>query len=134
MNQPRQLKSYLDANLTLKEQALAKTTPASVKNMRLYRRRQAEVTKVTKHPVVEVAEGVQVGGFTVYAKMYFPAHKYSADIYRVKILEPVALQYLQHEQGSLMEHGEFQFDSVEEVSVGTKLKISILPFRLPNNS
>jgi len=37
MNQPRQLKSYLDANLTLKEQALAKTTPASVKNMRLYR-------------------------------------------------------------------------------------------------
>jgi hypothetical protein len=28
---------YLDANLALKEQALAKTTPASVKNMRRYR-------------------------------------------------------------------------------------------------
>ena len=35
----------------------------------------AEVTKVTKHPVVEVAEGVQAGGFTVYAKMCVPAHK-----------------------------------------------------------
>jgi hypothetical protein len=86
----------------------------------------AEVTKVTKHPVVEVAEGIQVGGFTVHAKMYVPAHKFSKDLYRVKILEPVALQYLQHEQGSWMEHGEFQFDSVDEVSVGTQLKISIL--------
>jgi hypothetical protein len=28
---------YLDANLVLKEQALAKTTPASVKNTRRYR-------------------------------------------------------------------------------------------------
>jgi hypothetical protein len=59
---------------------------------------------VDKHPVVEVAEGVEVGGFTVYAKMYVPEHKYSTGLYLVRILEPVALQYLQYEQGSLMEN------------------------------
>ena len=35
-----------------------------------------------------------------------PANKYSNDIFPVKILEPVALKDLQHEQGSSMEHGK----------------------------
>jgi hypothetical protein len=35
-----------------------------------------------------------------------PANKYSNDIFPVKILEPVALKDLQHEQGSWMEHGK----------------------------
>jgi hypothetical protein len=33
----------------------------------------AEVIKVTKHPVVEIAEGVEVGGFTVQTKIRAPA-------------------------------------------------------------
>lgn len=88
---------------------------------------EAIVTKVTKHPIVEVAEGVQVRRFTVYAQMYVPAHKYSTDLYLVKIVEPGALQYLQPEQGWLMEHGEFQFDAVDDVPIDTRLKISVVP-------
>jgi hypothetical protein len=88
---------------------------------------EAIVTRVDKHPVVEVAQGVKVGGFTVYAKMYAPKRKYSTGLYLVRILEPYAVQYLQYEQGSLMEHGEFQFDSVDEISVGTRMKISLVP-------
>jgi hypothetical protein len=57
------------------------------------------VTRVTKHPVVEVAEGGQVGGFTIHAKMYVPANEYSTDLYLVKIIEPIGLQYLQPEEG-----------------------------------
>ena len=87
----------------------------------------AEVTGVTKHPVVEVAEGVEVGSYTVRAKMYVPAVKYSNDFYLVKIMEPKGLDYLQPERGWQMERGEFAFDSVKELQVGDRLKISILP-------
>lgn len=87
----------------------------------------AEVTGVTKHPVVEVAEGVEVGGYTIRAKMYVPAVKYSNDFYLVKIMEPKGLDYLQPERGWQMERGEFAFDSVKELQVGDRLKISILP-------
>jgi hypothetical protein len=66
----------------------------------------AEVTGVTKHPVVEVAEGVEVGSYTVHAKMYVPAVKYSNDFYLVKIMEPKGLDYLQPERGWQMERGE----------------------------
>src|ERR1700693_144587 len=90
----------------------------------------AKVTSVTKHPVVEVAEGVTVGGYTVHAKMHVPALKYSSGLFLVKILEPAALQYLQDERGSLMTGGVFEFGAVGGVSVGKKLTISILPAAL----
>jgi hypothetical protein len=32
----------------------------------------AEVTRVTKHPVVEIAESVEVGGPAIHARMYAP--------------------------------------------------------------
>ena len=38
-----------------------------------------------------VPEGVEVRGYTVRAKMYVPAVKYSNDFYLVKILEPKGL-------------------------------------------
>jgi hypothetical protein len=34
---------------------------------------------------------------------------------------------LQNEEGSLMRHGEFGFEAVEEVNIGDKLKIFIRP-------
>jgi hypothetical protein len=86
---------------------------------------EAIVTYLEKLPVREVAEGVRVAGFTVHAKMYVPANMYSSDLYWVEILEPGP--YIQPEQGSLMEHGEFEFEAVEEVPIGTRLKISVLP-------
>ena len=35
----------------------------------------AEVIRVTKHPVIEIAEGVEVGGSTIPARMYATADK-----------------------------------------------------------
>ena len=87
----------------------------------------AEVIRVTKHPIVEIAEGVEVGGYTVYARMYAPAQRYSRGVFRVKISKPSIFSTIQHEHGSQMEHGEFSFDSGEELKVGDKLEILISP-------
>ena len=59
--------------------------------------------------------------------MYAPIHKYSNDLFLVKILEPAELQFLQNEQGSWMVHGKFHFAALKEVKVGDKLKISNSP-------
>jgi hypothetical protein len=85
----------------------------------------AEVIRVTKHPVVEIAEGIEVGGCTVHAKMYAPADKYSHGSFLVKIASPLQCANLYHEKGSPMENGEFSFDSGEELKVGEKLKILV---------
>jgi hypothetical protein len=87
----------------------------------------AEVIKVTRHPVFEIAEGVEVGGYTIHARINVPADKYSHDCFRVKISKPSACASLQHEKASQMTHGEFSFDSGEELKVGDKLEILILP-------
>jgi len=39
----------------------------------------AIVTGITKHPTVKVAEGVEIGSFTVRPDMQVPAHNYSKD-------------------------------------------------------
>jgi hypothetical protein len=87
----------------------------------------AEVIRVTKHPIVEIAEGVEVGGYTVRAKMCTPAHRDSKEVFLVKISKPPAFSTVQHEHGSQMEDGEFSFDSGEELKVGDKLEILISP-------
>ena len=87
----------------------------------------AEVIRVTKHPIVEIAEGVEVGGYTMHARICAPAHRYAKEVFQVKILKPSAFSTVQHEHGSQMEHGEFSFDSGEELKVGDKLEILISP-------
>jgi hypothetical protein len=69
---------------------------------------EAIVTKVTKHPIVEVAEGVQVRRFTVYAQMYVPAHKYSTDLVKLlpmRLLTWMASRRLHALRGSKREPG-----------------------------
>jgi hypothetical protein len=85
----------------------------------------AEVIRVTKHPVVEIAEGVQVGGCTVRARLFSPDAYSKGSFIVVKITKPSVFISLQHEKGSLMEHGEFSFDAGEELKVGDKLDILI---------
>jgi len=87
----------------------------------------AEVIRVTKHPVVEIAEGVEVGGYTFYARMYTPADKYLHDLFLVKFSKPSEFASFQHEKGFKMENGEFSFDSGAELKVGEKLEILISP-------
>ena len=86
----------------------------------------AEVIRVTKHPVVEIAEGVEVGGCTIHARMYAPADQYTHGLFLVKISKPSALTPLQRERSLRMENGEFSFDSGEELKVGEKLEIFVL--------
>jgi hypothetical protein len=87
----------------------------------------AEVIRVTKHPIVEIAEGVEVGGYTVHARMYAPADRYSKEVFLVKISKPFAFSTIQHEHGSRMKQGEFSFDAGEELKIGDKLEILISP-------
>jgi hypothetical protein len=86
----------------------------------------AEVIRVMKHPVIEIAEGVEVGGCTIYARMYAPADQYSHGLFLVKISKPSEFAPLQHERSLRMENGEFNFDSGEELKVGEKLEIFVL--------
>jgi hypothetical protein len=92
----------------------------------------AEVIGVTRHPIVEIAEGVEVGGYTVRARMCIPAHRDSKEVFLVKISKPSACSTVQHEHGSPMEDGEFSFDSGEALKVGDRLEILISP-ALPND-
>jgi hypothetical protein len=87
----------------------------------------ATVTKVLKQPVIRLAAGLEVSGFTVRAKMYAPAHRYSDDLFYVKVTNPVALASRQPEQGTLMAYGEFELDAAKEVKIGDRLEISIFP-------
>jgi hypothetical protein len=87
----------------------------------------AEVIRVTKHPVVEIAEGVEVGGYTIHARMYAPADKCLRGLFLVKISKPFEFVSFQHEKGFKMENGEFSFDSGAELKVGDKLEILISP-------
>ena len=87
----------------------------------------AEVIRVANHPVVEIAEGVEVGGCTVYARINDPVQKYSHASFMVQILKPIGLAHIQREKGLRIEHGQFRFDSGEDLKVGDKLEISISP-------
>ena len=72
----------------------------------------AEVIRVTKHPVVEIAEGVEVGGYTIHARMYATADKYSHGLFLVKISKPSEFASFQNEKGFQMENGEFSLEGV----------------------
>jgi hypothetical protein len=85
----------------------------------------AQVIRVTKYPIVEIAEGVEVGGYIVYARMDGPLDKYSHDFLMVKISKPMKVANLHHEKGSPMEHGEVSFNCGEELRVGDKLEVLI---------
>ena len=87
----------------------------------------AEVIRVANHPVVEIAEGVEVGGCTVYARINDPRQKYCHASFVVQILKPSGLSHLQREKGLRLERGQFSFDSGEELKVGDKLEILISP-------
>jgi hypothetical protein len=47
------------------------------------------------------------------------------DVYMVRILKPEGIGDLIDEEGTLMEHKRFFFDSTEEIAVGTELEVEI---------
>jgi hypothetical protein len=93
----------------------------------------AQVIRVTRYPILEIAEVVEVGGYTVFARMVGPADKYSHDFFLVKISKPLKVANLHHEKGSPVEHGEFSFNCGEELRVGDRLEV-LISAPAPENS
>jgi hypothetical protein len=60
--------------------------------------------------------------FTVEARIYVPAQKYSKGLFRVQILEPIALL-----NEHLMDQGKFSFDTVKQLKEKQRFKISVSP-------
>jgi len=46
-------------------------------------------------------------------------------IYMVRVVKPEGIGDLIDEEGALMEHGRFSFDSTEEIAIDTELEVEI---------
>jgi len=75
----------------------------------------------------KVTPDIQVTLYHVEARMLVPATKYSTDVYMVRIINPEGIGDLMDEEGTLMEHGRFSFDSTQEVPKDTELELQITP-------
>ena len=51
--------------------------------------------------------------------------QYAYDVYMVTVVKPDGVGDLIDEEGTLMEHGRFSFDSTEEIAIDTELEIEI---------
>ena len=51
--------------------------------------------------------------------------QYEDDVYMVKVIKPEGVCDLIDEEGTLLEHGRFTFDSTEEIAIDTELEIEI---------
>ena len=50
---------------------------------------------------------------------------YGDDVYMVTVVKPEGIGDLIDEEGTVMEHGRFSFDSTEEIAIDTELEIEI---------
>src|ERR1700751_276880 len=73
----------------------------------------------------EVTLGIKITVYHVEARMLVPASKFSDDIYMVRITSPEGMGDLMDDEGTLMEHGRFTFDSTQEVPKDTELELEI---------
>jgi hypothetical protein len=51
--------------------------------------------------------------------------QYEDNIYIVTVVKPKGIGDLIDEEGTLMEHGKFYFDSTEEIAIDTELEVEI---------
>jgi hypothetical protein len=51
--------------------------------------------------------------------------QYGDDVYMVRVVKPEGIGDLIDEEGTLMEHGKFSFDSTKEIAIDTELEIEI---------
>jgi hypothetical protein len=69
--------------------------------------------------------------YVVDARIHEPADKYSSGLYWVKILNRPELAAVQSRIGYQMEHGEFTFESIDDVKKGEILGVSVTPVPPP---
>src|ERR1700758_578576 len=51
--------------------------------------------------------------------------QYKDDVYMVVVVKPEGVGDLIDEEGTLMKHGKFYFDSTEEIAIETELEVEI---------
>jgi hypothetical protein len=51
--------------------------------------------------------------------------QYKDDVYMLTVVKPEGVGDLIDEEGTLMEHGKFSFDSTEEIAIETELEVEI---------
>ena len=51
--------------------------------------------------------------------------QYEDDVYMVTVVKPEGVGDLIDEEGTLMDHGKFSFDSTEEIAIDTELEVEI---------
>jgi hypothetical protein len=61
--------------------------------------------------------------YQVQARVLEP--QYKDDVYFVRVVRPEGIGDLIDEEGTLMEHGKFSFDSTEEIAIETELEVEI---------
>jgi hypothetical protein len=59
--------------------------------------------------------------------------QYKDDVYMVTVVKPEGIGDLIDEDGTLMEHGKFSFDSTEEVAIDTELVVEITGVGTPTD-
>jgi len=71
----------------------------------------------------QITVDVTVNTYSVEARVL--DHKFYDDVYMVRVIKPEGVGDLIDEEGTLMEHGKFSFDSTEPVPVATELEVEI---------
>ena len=51
--------------------------------------------------------------------------QYEKDVYMVTVVKPEGIGDLIGDEGTLMEHGKFSFDSTEEIAIDIELEVEI---------
>jgi hypothetical protein len=59
--------------------------------------------------------------------------QYGDDVYMVTVVKPEGIGDLIDEEGTLMEHGKFSFDSTEEIAMDTELVVEITGVGTPTD-
>jgi hypothetical protein len=60
--------------------------------------------------------------------------QYKDDVYMVTVVKPEGVGDLIDDEGTLMEHGKFSFDSMEEIAINTELVVEITGVGTPTDS
>ena len=71
----------------------------------------------------QITEDLTVTLYQIQARVL--ESQYKDDVYMVRVTKPEGVGDLIDEEGTLMEHGKFSFDSTEEIAIGTELEIEI---------
>ena len=59
--------------------------------------------------------------------------QYEDDVYMVTVVKPEGVGDLIDQEGTLMEHGKFSFDSTEEIAMDTELEVEITGVGTPTD-